>query len=214
MSSFWSTAAAQDIHAIGIGGYTAAGAKGSFQPLYADGNRASARTASPAAQDDIDLVDPVDQAHADGFAMGFEEGSRIAAEAAADDREANLRLADALEQLAPASSGTLATMLSAAVVKLVGQIAGQIDVDVDLLRARCEAVAGFIEETDAKSALHLNPADIPLVAGADIAVQIIADPQLRRGCVRLDTVDGWIEDGPDVRLSRLKAMLDDMEGKL
>jgi flagellar assembly protein FliH len=32
--------------------------------------------------------------------------------------------------------------------------------------------------------------------------------------VRLATADGWIEDGPDVRLSRLKALMDDMEGKL
>lgn len=214
MSSFWSAAAAQDIQPIGFSGYKAAGARGLFQPLYADGNRMAQRTASLDPLDEVDAVDPVDQAHADGFAMGFDEGSRIAAEAAAEDREAQMRLADALEQLAPASSGTLATMLSAAVVRLVRQIAGQVDIDVDLLRERCEAVAGFIDETDAKSALHLNPDDVPLVQGASIAVQIVADPQMRRGSVRLDTVDGWIEDGPDMRLSRLKAMLDDMEGKL
>lgn len=198
---------------MGMTGYAAAGSGSGFRALFADGQRVS-ETAPTPALDEVDPIDPVDQAHADGFAMGFEEGSRIAAEAAADDREAQIRLAEALEQLSPASSGTLATMLSATIVRLVGQIVGQVEVDVDVLRARCEAVAAFIDENDAKGALHLNPADLPLIAGANVAVQVVADPQLRRGCVRLDTADGWIEDGPDVRLSRLKAMLDDMEGKL
>ena len=25
--------------------------------------------------------------------------------------------------------------------------------------------------------------------------------------------DGWVEDGPDVRLARLRALMDDMEGR-
>lgn len=196
-----------------MAGYSAAGSASGFRALFTEGQRLSPPASVPDAEQ-VDPVDPIDQAHAEGFAMGFEEGSRIAAEAAADDREAQIRLAEALEQLSPASSGTLATMLSATVVRLVGQIVGQVEVDVDVLRTRCEAVAAFIDEDDTKGALHVNPADLPLIAGADIAVQVVADPQLRRGCVRLDTADGWIEDGPDVRLSRLKAMLDDMEGKL
>lgn len=213
MSNVWAAAnTGQDIQQVGISGYSAAGNRGSFRALFADGQAMSVR--QPANQDAANAVDPVDQAHADGFAMGFEEGSRIAAEAAADDREAQMRLADALEQLAPAQSGTLATMLSATVVRLVEQIVGQVAIDEDLLRARCEAVAAFIDENDAKNALHVNPVDMPFLQSADIAVPIVPDPQMRRGCVRLDTVDGWIEDGPDVRLSRLKAMLDDMEGKL
>jgi flagellar assembly protein FliH len=213
LSNFWASAAQEDIRPVGMAGYSAMGSVSGFRALFTEGQRQSPTVSAPDLEQ-VDPVDPIDQAHAEGFAMGFQEGSRIAAEAAADDREAQIRLAEALEQLSPASSGTLATMLSATVVRLVGQIVGQVEVDVDVLRARCEAVAAFIDEDDTKGALHVNPADLPLIAGADIAVQVVGDPQLRRGCVRLDTADGWIEDGPDVRLSRLKAMLDDMEGKL
>ena len=77
-----------------------------------------------------------------------------------------------------------------------------------------QTVAAFIEDSDGKHALHVHPEDLPLIEGSHIGVPVVADAGLRRGSVRLDTADGWIEDGPDVRLSRLKAMLDDMEGKL
>ena len=105
-------------------------------------------------------------------------------------------------------------MLSTAVVRLVEQIVGNAPVDADLLRQRCEAVAACIEENDGSVALHVHPDDMPLLDGAQIACRLSADPALGRGGVRLDTDDGWIEDGPDVRLSRLRALLDDMEGRL
>jgi flagellar assembly protein FliH len=213
LSNVWTGTPGENVQPVGMAGYAAAAGTGRFRALFADGQQMSVRQPM-SAEPEAPAADPIDRAHAEGFAMGFEEGTRIATEAAADDRDAQIRLAEALEQLGPASSGTLATMLSAAVVRLVEQIVGEVAVDEDLLRARCETVAAFIDETEARSALHLNPADVPLISGADIAVQIVADPQMRRGCVRLDTVEGWIEDGPDVRLSRLRAMLDDMEGKL
>ena len=37
---------------------------------------------------------------------------------------------------------------------------------------------------------------------------MIGDPALQRGSIILDTGDGWIEDGPAVRLERLRAALD------
>src|SRR3546814_11455187 len=71
----------------------------------------------------------------------------------------------------------------------------------------------FIEENDEKGALHLHPDDIELLEGESIGVKLVPDGAMQRGCVRLETADGWVEDGPDVRLSRLRALLDDMEGK-
>ena len=55
--------------------------------------------------------------------------------------------------------------------------------------------------------------DVALLEGEAIGVPMIADKAMHRGCVRLETADGWVEDGPDVRLSRLRALMDDMEGK-
>ena len=77
----------------------------------------------------------------------------------------------------------------------------------------CDTVVAFIESNQDKSALHLHPDDVALLEGEAIGVPMIADKAMHRGCVRLETADGWVEDGPDVRLSRLRALMDDMEGK-
>src|SRR3546814_18030120 len=61
------------------------------------------------------------------------------------DRAAHLRLALALEQLQPQSSGALSALLSTAVLRLVRQIAGEVEVDAPLLEKRCLAIAACIE---------------------------------------------------------------------
>lgn len=213
LSSLWPQGYVGDARPVGVSDCMAA-AGGSFRALFSDRAPEPRPAPETRAEEPVASVDPIDQAHADGFAMGFEEGHRIATEAAADDQAARERLIDALERFSPVSSGMLAAMLSTAVLRLVGEIAGKVEIDEDLLRRRCEVVAAFIDESEGKGALHLNPADMPLIESLGIAVPIVGDPAMRRGCIRLDTVDGWIEDGPDVRLSRLQALLDDMEGRL
>ncbi|MDX3909340.1 MAG: FliH/SctL family protein [Sphingobium sp.] len=218
MSSFWRGEIGSDAVSVGIGdiGGVIAQPRGGFRAYYSDRQDAQPRGIHPArrASDREPQEDPLEQARIEAFTMGYEEGCRVTQEAITIDQDACQRLADALEQLAPASSGTLSTILSAAVIRLVGQIVGEVEVDTALLLERCQTVAGFIEESDTRQALHVHPEDLALIEGSDIGVPLVADTGLRRGSVRLDTADGWIEDGPDVRLSRLKAMLDDMEGKL
>src|SRR3546814_157075 len=129
------------------------------------------------------------------------------------DRAAHLRLALALEQLQPQSSGALSALLSTAVLRLVRQIAGEVEVDVALLEKRCLAIAACIEEEVGQPALHLHPHDIALMASKNLPVRLLADEEMLRGSVRLETSDGWVEDGPEIRLSRLQGLLDDMTGR-
>lgn len=214
LSRLWRSNAAPDVTAIGLGGIgasVAAAPQPAFRALYAV-EAAGAPAPEPYVAEPEG--DPLEQARIEAFTMGYEEGCRVTAEACAQDEDAIERLVDAIQSLAPAASGSLSTMLSSAVIRLVGQIVGEVDVDVALLRQRCEAVAAFIEDGESKTALHLHPEDVPLIESVGIGVPVIADPALRRGSVRLDTAEGWIEDGPDVRLSRLRAMMDDMEGRL
>lgn len=159
------------------------------------------------------VQDPIEQAQVEAFTMGFDEGCRVTQEAATADDMARAQLADALAMLAPAPSGMLSTMLSATVVRLVEQIVGEVEIDIERLVQRCDTVSAFIEDSEGKGALHLHPDDIVLLEGEDIAVKLVPDAAMRRGCVRLETGDGWVEDGPDVRLARLRALLDEMEGK-
>lgn len=182
-----------------------------FRSLYsAPAGKQTAAMRAAAAEPEVDLVE---QASMEAFAQGFDEGCRITGEAMADETQSRIRLAQALEILTPAPSGMLSTMLSATVVRLVEQIVGEVEIDIERLLQRCDTVAAFIDDNDQKGALHLHPDDIVMVEGEKIAVRLVPDPELKRGCVRLETADGWVEDGPDVRLSRLRALLDDMEGK-
>ncbi|WP_022683766.1 FliH/SctL family protein [Sphingobium bisphenolivorans] len=207
MSKLWANAEVASIPLGGMGQVTSGG----FRSLYADVQAVS----GPAVHDIVPLSDEdmLEQARIEAFAMGFDEGSRVTAEESAANAEARDRLAEALTMLAPAPSGMLSTMLSATVVRLVEQIVGEVEIDIERLVQRCDIVAAFIEDNDDKSALHLHPDDATLLEDQEIGVKLVADRDMHRGCVRLETADGWVEDGPDVRLSRLRALLDDMEGK-
>lgn len=192
-------------------GQTAAGA---FQARFADGQQVEWVRPSVAAvaRHEEKAADPIERARAEAFAQGFDEGIRVATENFAADEESKVRLAHALEQVAPAANGALSTLLSAAVLRLVTRIAGEVPVDAALLAKRVEAVAAFIEEGQGRQRLHVNPDDMLLLQGHEFGIELTPDPEVGRGGVRLDTADGWIEDGPDVQLSRLKALLDTVEG--
>jgi flagellar assembly protein FliH len=213
LSNFWAAESGSDIASIPVAGVARIESSG-FRSLYTAPPGAQTQAMRMAAYADAEPEgDPLEQARIEAFAQGFDEGCRVTEEGMASDAEARNRLAEALEMLTPAPSGTLATMLSATVIRLVSQIVGEVAIDAELLQQRCETIAGFIDENEGKSALHLHPDDMPLVDGGQVGVKLVADASMSRGCVRLDTADGWVEDGPDVRLARLRALLDDMEGR-
>lgn len=210
MSRVWGAEAVQDVAPVAVAGFRPA--EGGFRSLYT----APAGQQTAALRGELTPAEPVDvleEARIEAFTMGFDEGCRVTAQAQAEEGEAQARLAEALELLAPAPSGMLSTMLSATVVRLVEQIVGEVEIDMERLVQRCDTVAAFIESNQDRSALHLHPDDVELLKNEAIGVPMVADKAMQRGCVRLETADGWVEDGPDVRLSRLRALLDDMEGK-
>ena len=211
MSRIWGAEAVRDVAPVTVAGFRPA--EGGFRSLYtapAGQLTAAMRGAVVEVEPEIDLVE---EARMEAFTLGFDEGCRVTAEANSADTDARARLAEALDLLAPAPSGMLSTMLSATVVRLVEQIVGEVEIDLERLIDRCDTVAAFIESNQDKSALHLHPDDVSLLEGETIGVPMVADKSMQRGCVRLETADGWVEDGPDVRLSRLRALMDDMEGK-
>lgn len=184
-----------------------------FRARFGEGQEDSwAPTHASEAPASGEEIDPVEQFRADAFAEGFAAGSRVTRESLEEEAHARERLAEAIAQLAPAQSGALSTMLSQAVLHIVTQIVGTAPVDVDLLRARVEAVAAFIEAEQDKACLRVHPDDIPLLEGFALGTPLEPDAGLTRGSVRLETGDGWIEDGPDVQLARLRAVLDGAEG--
>ena len=144
----------------------------------------------------------------EAYAQGLEDGRHSAEQDVAEQRAALARLMASLEVLRPEPTNALALLLAETVDRLVRQIVGSAEIDGALLTARAEAAAALIGAETEPSRLRVHPDDLPLLDGASIPVETIGDPHLTRGSIVLETGAGWIEDGPAVRLDRLRAELD------
>ena len=156
-----------------------------------------------------DIID-ADQLKADAFAAGFDEGQRVLLEAVQEERDALAELAGALDVLKPEPTGALAALLAETVDRLVRQIVGEVSLDKDTLLARCEAAAALIGDEVKPATLRLNPMDAERLGSATLSVPMVADESVAPGMLLLETSQGWIEDGPAVRLERLRSALDAM----
>lgn len=152
------------------------------------------------------------QAEALAYAQGYEEGARVAEETLQGEREALARLAASLETLRSQPANALALLLAETVDRLVREIVGSVEIDANLLLERAKAAAAIIGDQVEPAKLRLNPADAALLAQAELDLQIVPDGTLQRGAIVVETAQGWIEDGPAVRLERLRAELDKMAG--
>lgn len=224
MSRIWprnQIASAETLVGWGSFGSLARGSEG-FRSLYQDdqGSRAWNLThpgaPTPMPEEPVEAPqgpDPVEEAAQQAFVQGFQEGERLAREAVELDNAARETLAAALQLVARSGEGELAAMLSQAVTRLVVQIIGEVEIDEAMLRARCEAVAACIDPDDTRTVIEVHPDDLPLLAMEGLNVPLAPSADVPRGSVRLGTAEGWVEDGPDVRLDRLKALMDDMENR-
>ena len=114
------------------------------------------------------------------------------------------------ETMQPEPTQALAALLAETVERLVRQIVGAVEIDQAALLARAQAAAALIGEETQPATLRLHPTDMARLAGATLPVATAADPNIPEGSVRLETSDGWIEDGAEVRLEKLRAALDTM----
>lgn len=152
----------------------------------------------------------INSAEADAFAQGFEEGRRVADMELEEERAALRSALSAIPELQPQSSNVLATQLAATVERLVRDIVGQVEVDRDLLLERAQAAAALVVDQGDHPRLRVHPGDAEFLAAADLPVDVLADPAMPLGGIMLETAYGWIEDGPQVRLSRLHDALDNL----
>jgi len=189
------------------GGFTArdAGDTGGFSAwAQSDGGQPDHGFYANASNDVADAEALIAQ----GYADGLNEGRRLAMIEMEEERSALQRLAAGIECLNPQGSDGLAAMLANSVKRLVTQIVGEVEINADTLAERTQAVAAMIAEETAPSRLRLHPTDVIRLQGANISVEMVGDPMLAPGTIVLDTGTGWVEDGPHVRLEKLRAQLD------
>lgn len=160
----------------------------------------------PQAGSDIDAIEAM---RAEAYAQGFEEGHRTAMTAYEGEHAAFDRLASALAGIQPEAPTDLAALLSETVSRLVRQVVGEAAaIDGELLLERTRAVAALVTEDSAPARLRLNPADVARIDGLRPDLKLIADPAIAEGSVVAETASGWIEDGPAIRMEKLRTLLD------
>jgi len=144
------------------------------------------------------------------FADGYGEGRRTVEKEVGAERDAVARLAESLEQYRPEPPAELARLLSETVNRLVRQIVGEVAIDAGLLEKRVAMVAQLIADAARPRRMRLHPDDIERLRGADLDVEIVPDAGMLPGSVFVETGNGWVEDGPDVGLEKLRQALDRM----
>jgi len=182
--------------AASLGSFVVRRAEGGFRPRLVDG-------------DDFQPVEPTaEDIEAGAYARGYEDGRATVEAEFAAERDALARLAETLEVLQPQPANALALLLAETVDRLVREVVGQVEIDPITLLARAQAAAELVAREAQPSKLHAHPDDLVHLREARLDVSFEADPALPRGTIVLETGEGWIEDGPAVRLERLRAELD------
>lgn len=167
--------------------------------------------AAPEPQNDANGIDTVEVMRADAYAQGFDEGHRTAFAAIDTEHAAMDRLASALMNVRAEAPADLARLLAETVSRLVRQVVGEAAaIDTDLLAERTHAVAALVAEDGAPARLRLNPADLERIDGLRPDLKLVADPAIPEGSVVAETASGWIEDGPAIRMEKLRGLLDQM----
>lgn len=182
-----------------------------FTPWGGD-NHPRRRASDFAPQQRHEPAAPIDMeaAQAQAFAAGIEQGRQEAIMEFARERDALAQLIRSAEALQPEPSGPLAAVLTEAVTRLVRQIVGEVQIDPAMLKERAESVAELVSAESGPARLRMHPDDIAMLDGVDLGLPVAPDHHLTSGTIVLETGEGWIEDGPQVRLARLRTQLDTM----
>ena len=182
-----------------------------FTPWGGDNHpRRRASDFAPTQRASEPAVLDMETVQAEAFAAGIEQGRQEAILEFARDREALAQLIRSAEALQPEPSGPLAAVLTETVTRMVRQIVGEVQIDPATLKERAESVAELVTAESGPARLRLHPNDIAMLEGCDLGLPIAPDHHLASGTIILETGEGWIEDGPQVRIARLRAQLDHM----
>ena len=141
--------------------------------------------------------DPLHRAWQDGFSAGEAEARAAAEQRAASDAAARAALSLSLARLDSESIDLLRRRLHDIVVALCEETLRPLALDHAALAGRVERAVGLLARADDERTVRLHPQDIPLLDPEMRASwQIVPDPALERGAVRIETPSGGVEDGP------------------
>jgi flagellar assembly protein FliH len=143
-------------------------------------------------------ADPIRQAWKAGFDDGVATEKRLALEMRGEDIHATAALGDQIRQIGADAVLMLESRMREAVVVLCRQVIDECEVPTERLAARIETAVRMLATAHNAKTIEVSPQDHPLLIGLLPAEwTLAANPALVRGAMRVTTVDGGIEDGPE-----------------
>ncbi|MGP7796529.1 FliH/SctL family protein [Sphingomonas sp. CLY1604] len=155
------------------------------------------------------FIDPVETAHAAGYAEGLAAAAAAARESGDRDRALIAELTAALANGHQLDRDRIAHQLRSTVLLLVNKLVGECGVAPAVLNGRIEAAAECLADASESALLRLNPDDLPLVDGSlPKTIFAAGDASLARGSFVLESASTLVEDGPDLWLGQLAEAID------
>lgn len=164
------------------------------------GFRSDARYAAvPAAapQPDAQPEDPLALAWAEGYAAGAGQAQAEAAQQAGIEAEARAALELNFARLDRELEDLLRQRLRDTVAALCEAALAPLALDEKALAERIERAVAMFARADDERIIRLHPDDVALVSPRLAEDwQVIPDPALERGALRVESASGGVEDGP------------------
>jgi flagellar assembly protein FliH len=155
------------------------------------------------------FIDPVETAHAAGYAEGLAAAAAAAREGGDRDRALLVELTSALANGHQLDRDRIASQLRQTVLLLVNKLVGECGVTAEVLNGRIEAAAEMLADASESALLRLNPDDLPLVDGSlPKSIFAAGDASLPRGSFVLESASTLVEDGPELWLGQLAEAID------
>jgi flagellar assembly protein FliH len=145
----------------------------------------------------IAVEDPVAMAWAEGYAKGIEQ-ARLEAEAARDsESSAHAALELSLTRLSDEMAESLRQRLLDTVLTLCEATLVPYAHDAQVLARRVERAVAMLSRAEDERVIRLHPDDLALISEKLSAEwNVVPDPALDRGALRVETQSGGVEDGP------------------
>jgi flagellar assembly protein FliH len=157
------------------------------------------------------FFDPLQAAHAAGYAEGLAAAATAQAEletrhaaAIARDRAMLETLAASLTADDRIDRNAIAARLRQTVLFLVTKLVGEVGVSSEMLAARVEAAADLLADASESAMLRVHPDDVALLDGRlPRTIFPVGDTQVARGSFVLESASTLVEDGPALWLEQL-----------
>lgn len=154
-----------------------------------------------------EFIDPLQTAHAAGYAEGLAAAAAAAAEVRTRDEALLTGVATALGK--GIDREAIAEQLRRTVLMLVTRVVGDVGVAADRLAQRVDVAAEMLSDSAESAMLRIHPDDVALLEGRlPATIFPVGDVNLSRGSFVLESASTVVEDGPALWLEQLASAID------